>query len=111
RAEPGFDASADLVVERRVADDAALADAPLADLELRLDERDEVGAVRGEREGGGEHGLEADEARVANDDRGRLRNLGGREIARGGPLEDDDPRIVAQPPVELAMADIDSVDA
>jgi hypothetical protein len=31
-------------------------------------------------------------------------------MARVGPLEDHDARIVAQPPVELAVADIDRVD-
>ena len=50
RAEPGGDARADRLVQRRVAHDAALADLRRADLELRLDQRDETRAGRRQRQ-------------------------------------------------------------
>lgn len=48
--EPGGDLPTDLVVQGRVAHHAALADARLADLELRLDQGDQTCALSGRRE-------------------------------------------------------------
>ena len=89
----------------RVADDAALADVLAAGLELRLHEHDGLPARRGERSAGGSAIRTRDERHVADDELRRERELG--ERARVRPLEHDDARVVAQPLVQLPVADVD----
>src|SRR5690348_17229571 len=67
RGQPGADARADLLVQGGIAHHPALADARLADLELRLDQGDEHGPRLGNCECRWQHRLEADEARIAHD--------------------------------------------
>ena len=107
---------ADLVdgaaADASVADHAALADLVAADLELRLDERDDRLARRRAQQLG--------DAR--QDERQRdERDVDDREVARLGDereidvadvlaLEHDDARVLAERPRELAVADVDRVD-
>src|SRR3546814_11343352 len=66
RVHPGPDARADLLVQRRVAHHAALADALFANLEPRLDEYRHHRPPRGPRQRRRHHHLEADAAGVAD---------------------------------------------
>ena len=97
-------------MERRVADHALLADPPLADLELRLDQGDQLGLRRRQRQGRGQQSLQPDEAGVADDEGRRLRYLRAAEAAGVGPLQHHDPRVLTQLPGELALADVHGVD-
>ena len=56
-----------------------------------------------------QHQPQRDEARIADDEIDRLGNLGRRQVPRIGPLEHDDPRVGAQPRVELPVADVDGM--
>ena len=69
---PGFGLGADALVDRGIADDAALADFLAPGLELRLDQRDQLRAGFRQLQRRFEHLGEADEARVAHDDVDRL---------------------------------------
>src|SRR5258708_8395319 len=75
RLEPSGNALAHLAMERRIAHHATLADLALADLELRLDERDETRRGRSERPRSRQHAGEADEARLPHNQVRRLRGL------------------------------------
>src|SRR5437868_3231589 len=95
-----------------VADDAALADEAAADLELRLDESDDRFAGRWLEQvaDAGQDEAERDERDV---DHGEVARLGDERRVHGAgvlALEDDDARILADRPRELAVADIDGVD-
>src|ERR1700726_2925666 len=90
RLEPSGDALAHLAMERGIAYHAAFADLALADFELRLDQRNQARRGRGERQRGRQHDGEADEARVADDEVGRFRDLPPRQIARVAALEHGD---------------------
>src|SRR5438874_11228044 len=61
--DPGRGALAGVAMNLRVAHDAALADTLAADLELRLDERHQLGVLGGERQRRRQHHRKADEAR------------------------------------------------
>ena len=98
------------LVNGGVADDASLAHAGAPGLELRLDEGNEPGARGGERERRRQNRAEADEARVADDEVDRLRHLCARQVTRVGSLQHDHARVVPQPRVKLAVADIDRID-
>src|SRR5215467_7293142 len=111
RAEPGDDPVADLAAKFGIADDTALPHSSLADLELRLDERHQSRALRRQSKRHRQHRLEADEARVANDEINGLRHLGAREVAGVDPLEQHDPRVRPELRRELAVADIDGINA
>ena len=108
--EPVADGFADFRVNRRVADDAALADALPPRLELRLDQGDEARAGSGERKRRRQDRAQADEARVADDEVDGLRHVFAREITRVGSLQHRDAGIVAQTSVKLTVADIDRID-
>ena len=69
------DALADRAVNRRVAHDAALADLLAAGLELRLDQRDQLGPLGGQRQRRRQHRRQADEAGIAGDQVDRLRDF------------------------------------
>ena len=92
-----------------VADDAALADAAGADLELRLDERDEGGAGAGERERRRQRLGERDEREVGDDEVGR-RHVAGGEVAGVQALDRVHPRVGGERRRELAVADVDGPD-
>src|SRR5262245_23343179 len=109
-AEPRDDAGANPAVQVGIADDAAFADLAGADLELRLDERDELRDGRCKRERCRQHDLEADEAGIADDPIDGVRDVPAREMARIGALEDDDAGVLAQLPGQLPVADVDGVD-
>src|SRR6516165_1477673 len=98
-------------MDRGVAHDAALSDQRGAGFELRLDERHQLGVLSGERERRRQYRREPDKARIAGDDVDRLGNVGAGQVTRVQPFENDDSRILAQFPGELAMTDIDGVDA
>src|SRR5438105_3913306 len=55
---------ADFAMHCGIAHHSALADLRAAYFELRLDERHQLGALDGERERGGQHEVQPDEARV-----------------------------------------------
>ena len=97
-------------VHRRVADDA-LAHFGAAGLELRLDQRDDVGARPQQRRDDGQDLPQRDERHVDGDDIDGTRQIGERQVARVEVLDDDDARIVAQRPVDLAVADVERHDA
>src|SRR5882724_3056606 len=88
-AEPRGNARADFLVQIGVADNAALADLRGADFELRLDQGDEAGRGRGQRERRRQYHFEADEAGIADDAIQSVRNVGARKTAGVGPLEHD----------------------
>ena len=67
-------------------------------LELRLDERDEFGALGGEGKRRRQHGREANEARIASDQVDRLGNVLAGQVARIQPFVDNDARILAELP-------------
>src|SRR5436190_2853079 len=88
-----------------VADDAALAHVGPPGLELRLHEHEGLPAAGGEAERGRQGHTNRDERDVADDQLGRERQLP--ERARVRPLQDDDARVVAQPGVQLPVADVE----
>ena len=92
-----------------VADDAALVDVVAGQLELRLDEHDGVGAGRGAIGGGCQRGAGGDKGDVDGDQAGG--RVEGREVADVGALHDDDAGVAAEGGGELAVADVDGVDA
>src|SRR5207244_13261675 len=94
-----------------VAHHPAFADTLATGLELRLDERDEFGALSSECERRRQHRCEADEARIASDDIDVLGNVLAGQVARLQPFVDNDARVLAELPRELAVPDIDGVDA
>ena len=62
------------------------------------------------RDHGRQHKLQRDEGYIHRRDRGHERQHPDFEIARVGPLDDVDPRVVPQGPVELPAADVESDD-
>ena len=110
RLQPGPHIMAHRLMDRRVAHHAALADLLPPGLELRLDQGDQPGAGRGKPQPGGQHGFEADEAGVADDGAGRVRDQVAVQMPGIGFFQHDHARIGAQFPGELAVADIDGID-
>ena len=104
---PATTRAEDLGVDRRVPDDALLADVLRTGLELRLDERDEGPFARDGLEGREdlEHG---DERNVHGHDVRELGKVGGGERP-GVLLDGHDPGVLAEPPVELLRVDVDGV--
>ena len=93
-------------VDLRVADDAALARPPPPGLELRLDEHERLPAgLRAARSTGGSASrtLMKETSQTSRSGRTAARV----ELARVRPLEHGDARVVAQPRVQLAVADVD----
>ena len=88
----------------RVADDAALRLRP-ARLELRLHERKRLPARGSGIESRRQRRPQRDERDVARDEVGRVRKLG--QVARVHALEDGHARVVAQPRMQLAVADVE----
>ena len=98
--------------DRLVADDAALADLVAADLELRLDQRDDRLARRRPQQLGDprQHERQRDERHVDHREVARLGDPREIEVADVLALEHDDARVLAERPRELAVADVDRVD-
>jgi len=107
--DPGSDAIANRLVDRRIAHDTALANMLAAGFELGLDQRDQCGALGSERERRRQNRRETDKTRVAGNDVDRLGDLPARQRAGVQALMDDDARVLAQFPSELTMTDINGV--
>jgi aminoglycoside 6'-N-acetyltransferase len=86
-----------------IADDAP-ADVLAAGLELRLHEHDSVPTRRGELQQPGQRLPHADKRDVADDELRRERQLVNAPRIR--PFEDDDARVLADPRVQLAVANV-----
>src|SRR3989442_15010318 len=84
----------------------AFADGALAELELRLDERDQPPCRRHRREHGREHLLQRDERHVYGRDLRRLAEEARVEDPGVDLLHDDDARVLPQLGVELTRPDI-----
>src|SRR6266542_580688 len=91
---------------RVVPDDAALPDLALADLELRLHEKERVPAGPQDGLHGGEDEPERDEGEVPGDEVHPLAERRGVEEARVLPLAHDDARVAAELRVELPVPDV-----
>jgi aminoglycoside 6'-N-acetyltransferase len=87
----------------RIADDAP-ADVLATGFELRLHEHDRLPTRRGELQQPGERLAHADERDVADDELRRERQLA--DAPRICPFEDDDARVLADPRVQLAVANV-----
>jgi aminoglycoside 6'-N-acetyltransferase len=87
----------------RIADDAP-ADVLAAGFELRLHEHDSVPTRRGELQQPGQRLPHADKRDVADDELRRERQLVNAPRIR--PFEDDDARVLADPRVQLAVANV-----
>ncbi len=82
-----------------------------AGLELRLDQRDKRRPLAGERKRRRQHRRQPDKARVADDEIDRFGDVLAAQSACVYPLANDDTRILAQFPGQLAMPDIDRINA
>src|SRR5215207_7068481 len=91
-------------VDGRVADNA-LRRIAATGLELRLDQDDRLPAGAGERERRRQRLVDADEGDVRDDEVRRVRQLS--ELACVRPLEHGDPRVFADPGVQLSVADVE----
>jgi hypothetical protein len=89
----------------------AFADFLFADFELRFDQRDDLPALDEKVAHGGKDEAERNERCVDRRKLRRLRQEIGRKAADVGFLQDDNARIRSQLRCELAVADIDSVNA
>jgi hypothetical protein len=94
-----------------IAHHPAFADVPAAGLELRLDESHKPGILGGERQRRRQYRREANKARIASDHVDRLWDLDSGEIAGIQPLVNNDAWILPQFPGELAMTDVDGINA
>ena len=101
----------DRVVHRRIGHEAVLADLVASGFELRLHQRDDVGARGQERRQRRQDVAERDERDVDDDESTGCGTSCGGQRARVDAFEHDDARIVAQLPVELAVADVERDDA
>ena len=105
---PPGDAPDDRGMDERIADDPFSAHLVAARLELRLDERDDVGSRADDTNDGGQHLCQRDERRI---DGGNVDPFRKRlEVADVRALHHHHARVFAQAQVELAIADIDRVD-
>ena len=85
----------------------SLADPLRAELELRLDQRQQLAPGRHAGRERRQHLGERDERDVGGHQAGLERQLGGVEVAGVAALDHLDPRVVAQAPVELAAGDVE----
>jgi len=101
--------------ERRAAVIRGAHDSPLphlvaAGLELRLDERQAVPALGGRVQQGRQHLRQRDEGDVGDDQLGPVGQLVRRQLARVPAFDHGHARVVAEPPLQLAVRDVDSDD-
>src|SRR5439155_21374389 len=99
-----------LAVKRGVAYHSPLPDPPPADLELRLDEGDDGRRRGGQIPNPQQHEAERDEGDVDDGEPDGLGDGRGRQRAHVLALDHDYSWVLANPPVELAVADVDCVD-
>ena len=97
----------DRFVNGRIGDEPMPAHFLAASLELRLDEGHDVGAGRDEYRNRGEDMPQRDEGHIDRDKIDRLRHHVPRERARVDAFANHDTRVVAQAPIELAVADVE----
>ena len=95
----------------RIAHHTAFADFVFTDLELRLDEQDYLGLWRQQGDEGGKQQAQRDERGVHRQEAHAFREVVRRQVAGVGAFAYDDARVVAQPPVQLAVAHVHGVDA
>src|SRR5882672_8988557 len=100
----------DGAVLRGIAHDPTLADVLAAGLELWLDERDDLAARRQHVEDRRQHLFQRDEGHVDDGQRRLIAEEAWVQRARVCVLHDHHARVLAQPLVELAAADVDGVD-
>ncbi|MDE2892006.1 MAG: hypothetical protein OXN86_05850 [Chloroflexota bacterium] len=96
-----------LPLSEPIVDDASLIDIVTRQLELRLDERNNIGLRRDGSLHAGQHLLKADERDVNGGEVSRTRE--GRQIADVGALEHRYTRIAAECISELSIANVDCV--
>ena len=101
RLEPGSDAVNDLLMQVWVPDDATLADAALADLELGLDQGDQMSPRAGQIQHRGQDRFEANEAGIADHQVHLFRHLFAGEVTRIDSFQHFDAGIIAQLPGKL----------
>ncbi len=91
-----------------IADQTALADILRPDLELRLEQSDENGGGRCQRERGTEHLGERDKTEITDNQLRRRGKMCMREVLSVEPLEGFDARVTRNRRVQLTMPDIDT---
>ncbi len=100
-----------LLVECRIADDAAAGDVFSTELELWLDEADDRAAVFEHGEDGGQDFGEGNEGEIGDGEPDFFADVCWHHVAGVELLLDDDSRVVAKFPDELVGSHIDGVDA
>ncbi len=93
-----------------ILDQPAAADIPAAGFELRFHQRDDLAARRDQRRQDRENVAERDERHVdadARDRRAEIRQIARRGVPRVDVLDHRDPRVAADLPVQLAVADVE----
>ena len=90
---------------------AAAAHALAADLELGLDQGEQVEPLGRRAHHRGQHLGQRDERHVDHHQVGRLRQLSRLELPRVAPLDHGHPRVLAQPPAQLAVSYVQRGDA
>ena len=107
--DPGGRLFTNAAMYLRIADNAALADLLAPGLELRLDQRHDLCGPRREGRHHGEDMPQRDERDVDADarDGAHCRKVARLQVSRVGVFDDRDPRIAAQLPVQLAVADVE----
>src|SRR5437868_2942903 len=109
--EPLGDVGGGLLRQSRVAHDPALADLLPSDLELRLDQEDPPRPRRGQCQRRRQHEAERDEANVDDDRPDALADMVGGQLSRVDALAYGHAGIGREARVELAVADVDGIDA
>lgn len=99
-----------LGVKSGIANDAALAYAFAAYLELRLNENHKLAGGFEKREKSRKNERDGDKADVADDEMYGLADIGGLQVACVGALVKNDSSIGAEFPIDLSCAGIDAVD-
>ena len=100
-----------LLVQCRIANDAAAGDVFAAELELRLDQADERAAIFQHGENGGQDLGQRNEGKIHDRESHFFADVGGHHVARIELLFDDHARVIAQFPDQLVGPDIHGVDA
>src|SRR5579862_6244147 len=103
----GAHAGDGFLMQRGIADDAALPDFIAVELELRFDKDQKFGAGRGERRNGRKNLADGDEGDVHCDEGRLFGQVGALQVARIA-FDHRDARILLKLPIELAGCDVDS---
>ena len=97
-------------MERRIPDDAALADLAFSHLKLRLDQCENESAIFDQPQHRGNHEPKRDEGCIDHGDVDPVRHAAAVVMAEVCPFDADDPGILSEFPSELAVANIDRID-